>query len=106
MKNPEKIRRLVDMATEAAASPDIVALVAEHGAKRAAYILGVTTECAQQRAWREKRRLEPLPYEERKLSMTYWAIAQRKSRERKRAGIPTRPYRSKSVVADGVEISP
>jgi len=106
MNNPEKIRLLVNMASEAAASHDVVALVAEHGSKRAAYILGVTTECAEQRAWRQKRRLEVLPSEERKLSMTYWAIAQRKSRERKRSGIPTRFYRRKSVVADGAESAP
>ena len=72
---------------------DIVALVAEHGAKRAAYMLGITTECAEQRAWRQKRRLDVLPSEETAQSMTYWAIAQRKCRERKRAGIPTRAYR-------------
>ena len=82
-------------------SQEIVAMVAEHGAKRAAYILGLTTECAQQREWREKRRLEVLPSEERAPSMTYWAIAQRKCRERKRAGIPTRAYRRKSVSPDG-----
>jgi hypothetical protein len=74
-------------------SQDIVALVDEHGAKRAAYILGLSEECVQQRAWRQKRRLEVMQPEERTLSMTYWAIAQRECRARKRAGIPTRPYR-------------